>query len=349
MPYHWSMEKRFKVAQRLYVPPRLADETCWKIPNADLNTMLVIAAPSNLGLSPQRPNHEPGTWKAPAALITAGLLQVIGPHTFKELPRPVYSAQAQAGTRLRNGHAMREFNLGLADLVRGASGHGDFALVIGGDCSILLGALAGARHAGPLSLIHIDGHSDFRHPGNYDAEQSLGAVAGMDLAMATGRGESLATEWPDIAGPLVAEADVIQLGERENRDEDFAWPDINNTAITRIDVFEAVMIGPAAVSERIRTTLDKMPDQGFWIHLDVDVLDQAVMPAVDCPGSPGIPIDDLVNIMSPFVADPRCRGMTVTVFDPDLDPDGRCAATIVGMMAQLPFSNSMATFDPKRS
>lgn len=308
-----------------------------KLPNADHYSMLVIAAPSNLGLSPLWPAHEPGTWRAPSVLIAAGLLQAINARTFRELPRPTCSAEAQTGTRLRNGHAIRSFNLALADLVREATRQGDFALVIGGDCSILLGALAGARDAGPLSLIHIDGHSDFRHPGNYDSEQSLGAVAGMDLALATGRGESLATEWPGVAGPLVADAHVIQLGERENRDEDFAWPDINGTSITRIDVFEAVMIGPAAVIDRISETLNQVPDQGFWIHLDVDVLDQAVMPAVDCPGSPGIPTDDLLSIMTPFVANPRCRGMTVTVFDPDLDPDGRFAATIVGMMAQLPF------------
>lgn len=304
--------------------------------------MQLIAAPSNLGLSPLRPNHQPGTWRAPAALIAAGLLQAVKVRAFKELPRPTYSAEAQPGTRLRNGHVMRSFNLALADLVAEAGRQGDFALVIGGDCSILLGALAGARRSGALSLIHIDGHSDFRHPGNYDPEQSLGAVAGMDLALATGRGEALATEWPGISGPLVAENQVVQLGERENRDENFLWPDVNHTAINRIDVFQALGIGPAAVLQRIAGTLDQVPGQGFWLHLDIDVLDQALMPAVDSPGSPGIAPDDLVQIISPLVADQRCRGMTVTVFDPDLDPDGRYAATIVGILAQLPFPRRLS-------
>ncbi|WP_222127493.1 arginase family protein [Pseudomonas oryzihabitans] len=224
--------------------------------------MLVIAAPSNLGLSPLRPGHEPGTWQAPAALVAAGLLQVLNPRDFKALPRPKYSAEAQPGTRLRNGHTIRSFNIALANLVSEASRQGDFALVIGGDCSILLGALAGAREAGPISLIHIDGHSDFRHPGNYDPAQSLGAVAGMDLALATGRGEQLATEWPGIVGPLVADTDVIQLGERENRDHDFAWPDVNSTAINRIDIFEALRIGPAAVIGHIREILARKAKQG---------------------------------------------------------------------------------------
>lgn len=305
--------------------------------------MHVIAAPSNLGLSPLRPGHQPGTWRAPSALLAAGLLQAINASTVRHLPRPLYSAEAQPGTRLRNGHALRAFNLALADLVRAAMQEDDFALVIGGDCSILLGALAGARHAGPLSLLHIDGHSDFRHPGNYDPEQSLGAVAGMDLALATGRGEALATDWPGIAGPLVGDAQVVQLGERENRDHDFAWPDVNHTAINRIDVFEALAIGPDAVIARIRDTLDQVPGQGFWIHLDIDVLDQAIMPSVDSPGTPGIAPDDLARILTPFVADRRCRGMTVTVFDPDLDPDGHCATTIVELLGQLPFPSDKGT------
>lgn len=299
--------------------------------------MQVIAAPSNLGLSPPHPDHEPGTWRAPAALIAAGLLQAVPVRVFHELPRPVYSPSTQAGTRLRNGYAIRLFNLALADRVREASLQGDFALVIGGDCSILLGALAGARARGPLSLIHIDGHSDFRHPGNYDPNRTLGAVAGMDLALATGRGEALATIWPGCTAPLVTDAQVVQLGERENRNEDFAWPDINHTSITRIDVFEALAIGPQAVVERISKVIDQVPDQGFWVHLDVDVLDQTIMPAVDCPGSPGLAPDDLVKIMTPFVADRRCRGMTVTVFDPELDPDGQYAAVIVAILEQLPF------------
>ena len=299
--------------------------------------MHVITAPSNLGLRPLRLDHEPGTWRAPAALIAAGLLEALGEPPVTQLPRPVYSPEPQAGTRIRNGRTMRDFNLALAAAVRDVRRRGEFVLVIGGDCSILLGALAGARAEGPVSLIHIDGHSDFRHPGNYDVDQNPGAAAGMDLALATGRGEPLATEWPGIDGPLVADADAIQVGERESRDPDFAWPDVRHTAIDTLDVFEALAIGPEGVAVRIATVLAAKPNQGFWVHLDVDVLDEAVMPAVDSPGSPGIPPDDLVEIMRPLVADERCRGMTVTVFDPDLDPHGRYAHAIVSLLARLPF------------
>lgn len=288
-------------------------------------------------MRPLRPGHEPGTWRAPSALIEAGLLSAINTNEIIELPRPIYSAEPQSGTHLLNGHTIRSFNLTLADAVRDAINQNHFALVIGGDRSILLGALAGARHSGSLSLIHIDGHSDFRHPGNYDQELNVGAVAGMDLALATGRGEATATQWPAISYPLVEDCQVVQLEERENRNIDFDWPDVNDTSINRIDVFEAIKIGPMAIIEHINKTLNQKTNQNFWIHFDVDVLDQAIMPAVDCPGSPGITPEHLIKIMSAFVADPRCLGMTVSVFDPDLDPDGQFAATIVTILEQLPF------------
>jgi arginase len=295
--------------------------------------MIVIAAPSNLGLRPLRPGHEPGTWRAPTALFEAGLLDGLKAGVPVVMPRPSWKPGPDPGTRLRNGLAMRDFNLALADHVAAAEARGEFAFVIGGDCSILLGALAGARRQGPLSLVHVDGHSDFRHPGNYDPDSMLGAVAGMDLALATGRGEALMTDWPGVPSPLVQDRDVVQIGERDGRGPDFAWPDVNDTDFERIDVFTANEIGPQAVLERTRGRLH----QRFWIHLDVDVLDDTVMPAVDSPGAPGIAPDDLVTILSGLVPDPRCVGMTVTVFDPDLDPDGRYARTLVGLLGRLPF------------
>ena len=232
---------------------------------------------------------------------------------------------------------MREINLALCEEVRKVTSRGEFALVIGSDSSILLGALTGARAGGDLALVHIDGHSDFRHPGNYDAERSLGAAAGMDLVITTGRGEPIAVDWPNISGPLVADERVIQLGERKNRNAGFAWPDIGDTGFTRIDVFEARRIGSEGVVSAIRNTLEKLPEQSFWVQLDVDVFDQEVMPAVAAPGSPSHGSEDLLLILSSLVCDTKCCGMTVTVFDPELDPDGKYAHLLVSFIGKSPF------------
>jgi arginase len=301
---------------------------------AERPSRVLIRAPSNLGLRPLRPGHVPGTWRAPDVLTEAGLVEALDPARVIDLPRPVYSTEPQPGTRLRNGPAIRTFNLALADLVETAIRAGEFPIVIGGDCSILLGALAGARRMSPLSLVHVDGHSDFRHPGNYDAAASLGAVAGMDLALATGRGEALLTNWPGVPAPLVPDEMVVQIGEREGRDPDFAWADINDTAITRIDVFDALDAGAAKVLRRTTQVLDRtgLP---FWLHLDVDILDQAIMPAVDSPGSPGIEPGELAPILGRLVRDSRCVGLNVTIYDPDLDPDGACANFLVSLLRDI--------------
>jgi arginase len=162
----------------------------------------------------------------------------------------------------------------------------------------------------------------------------LGAVAGMDLALATGRGEELMTAWPGVPSPLVPDWAVVQIGERESRDPDFAWPDIGATAIQRIDIFEALSLSSETLLERVRHTLARCA-WPFWIHLDVDVLDLEIMPAVDSPGSPGLDPEVLTAVARSLFSDHRCCGLTVTVFDPDLDPTGALAHFLVGLLAKI--------------
>lgn len=174
-----------------------------------------MLAPSNLGLLPKENGSQPGTWRAPEALINAGLAKTLNAQEIICLERPAYAFRPQAGTRIRNGDSIRAFSLRLAEKVRQVLDEHGFSVVIGGDCSILLGCLYGLRLAGGRGLVHIDGHSDFYQPGNYDTTKLLGSVAGMDLALASGRGEPLLTHWPQVSSPLASDADIIQVGERE--------------------------------------------------------------------------------------------------------------------------------------
>jgi arginase len=78
---------------------------------------------------------------------------------------------------------------------------------------------------------------------------------------------------------------------------------------------------------------------GFWVHVDVDVLDPAVMPAVDAPSNGGIAYTELELLISGLVSSPSCVGIEITVFDPDYDPDGvyarDVADTLVAGLAPL--------------
>lgn len=71
---------------------------------------------------------------------------------------------------------------------------------------------------------------------------------------------------------------------------------------------------------------------GFWVHLDADVLDPAVMPAVDSPDGGGLLPEELGPLLRVLVRSPRRVGLDVTVYDPDLDPDGTAGALLTDLL-----------------
>ncbi len=303
--------------------------------NADRRGVGIVAAPVSLGLRPGARGQEPGTWRAPEVLLAAGLAEKIPSRSLTRLPRPRYEFDQQPGTRIRNGNTLRTFMLSLADAVKSEFDAGRFPLVLGGDCSVMLGCLAGARRAGARGLIHVDGHSDFFHPGNYDTGSRLGTAAGMDLALATGRGEKLLTEWPGIDGPLVADADVVQAGERDAENPDYRkfYGDVLDTAITQLTVQRIRRDGIALVAQRIIGQLAARKLDRAWVHVDLDVLDEKVMDAVDSPGTPGLDFAQLTELLRTLIGSGRICGLDVCIYDPDLDRRNRFAGPIADCIA----------------
>lgn len=290
----------------------------------------IITAPSSLGLRPGVDGLEPGTWAAPSALLAAGLASSVGGASRVDLPRLPYSYDSQPATRIRNGLGIRELGLLIAEAVADAVRDEQFPLVVGGDCSILLGCLAGARRAGPCALLHVDGHTDFFHPGNYDSARSLGSAAGMDLALATGRGELLLTHWPVAGSPLVPDEDVFQIGDREAEvDGHGQLP----PTIAGLTVQEVLRIGIDAAVEKVSQRIAERGAERSWLHLDLDVLDASVMPAVDSPGAPGLDFQQASSLLAGLLNGAPVIGMDVAIYDPSLDPDGSYAAAIVRSLA----------------
>jgi arginase len=295
----------------------------------------IVSAPISLGLRPGAKGQEPGTWRAPEVLLAAGLAAKLGAKQRPAMPRPKYDFHERPGTRIRNGDTLRAFMLALGERVRHELAAGRFPLVLGGDCSVVLGCLVGARVAGGRGLVHIDGHSDFFHPGNYDTRSRLGTAAGMDLALATGRGEELLTKWPGI-GPLVADVDVIQAGERdaESPDYDKYYGDIVRTEIARLTIQQIQREGIARTAERITERLAARELEHVWVHVDLDVLDEKAMNAVDSPGTPGLDFGELSSLLRTLIASGRVIGLDVGIYDPDLDEGHRFARPIVDCLAK---------------
>ena len=69
-------------------------------------------------------------------------------------------------------------------------------------------------------------------------------------------------------------------------------------------------------------TRDRGPDRGFWMHVDADVLDDAIMPAVDYRLPDGLSWDELTTAMRIAIESHRVVGLELTIYNPKLDPDG---------------------------
>ena len=126
---------------------------------------VVLSAPSNLGLSPPRPGAEPGCKRLAATLREAGIAQRLGAADAGTVVPPPYSPEWD-GKTVRNARAIVGYSRVLADRVNELLDERLFPLVLGGDCSILLGNMLALRKRGRFGLAFLDGHLDFRHPGN---------------------------------------------------------------------------------------------------------------------------------------------------------------------------------------
>lgn len=263
----------------------------------------------------------------PQALRACGLVAALGAIDGGTVPAPPYRAEWTPGAGVRNAAAIASYSVDLADRIEQLVRTGEFVVLLGGDCSILLGAMLGLRRLGRYGLVHVDGHLDFRHPGN---AEYVGAAAGEDLALVTGRG---GTELTDLEGrrPLVLDADVVALGFREGPVEAEA-EDILATEITLLGLDEIRRLGARAAADSAVEWLTRRGVDGVWIHIDVDVLDSDLMPAVDSPAPDGLLGDELVTLLQGLRASPLTVGVELTIFDPDLDPDGRLARLLTGLI-----------------
>jgi arginase len=281
-------------------------------------SIVVVDAPSNLGLAPPRPGAEPGCRGLASALRGRDILGRIGAKEGGKIDSPPYSPDVDPATGIRNGGALRAFSIDLAESIESFVRDGSFPVVLGGDCGILVGNMLALRRIGRFGLAFMDGHLDFRHPGN---SEIVGAAAGADLALVTGRGPDRIADI-DGLGPLVRDGDVVALGEREDYPE---WRDIHGTDIAVWDLGELRALGPAQAALKFVGRMEAGGVDGFWIHLDADVLDDAIMPAVDSRQPGGLSYSELVELLGVLLRHGLAVGMEVTIFDPELDPTGEIA------------------------
>jgi arginase len=288
----------------------------------------LVAAPTNLGLRPPQPSSVPGCAKAPEALREAGLHSRLVEAGAVDAGvvlsgRYVDDADPAAG-RVRNQDALVDHSRRLATRLEHLLAAGHSPLVLGGDCSLLVSAGLALRRRGGYGLVHIDGHTDFRHPGNNAVCLSL---AGEDLAAAVGQ------HWPAVANldglsPYFSAPDVVHIGCRDDDEHLAETRQLLGAVIPARQVRED---GAEGTARTARAVVGRGHLAGYWLHLDVDVLDPEHLPAVDSPDPGGLGPKELTALLAALA--PAAVGAQVTVFDPDLDPDGRYAKMLTDVLA----------------
>ena len=286
----------------------------------------VIDAPSIVGLRPT------GVELLPKALRAAGLLeQLKADYAGMIAPTSAYNYKRDDGTALLNPRAIKNYALKLAEAVNGELCKNKFPIVIGGDCSILIGNILALRRLGRYGLFFIDGHSDYYLP----EESSTGEVADMDLAIVSGHGPDILSDLDQLK-PLVMEQDIVVFGYRDSaQSAQYGCQDIKKTTmINAIEYVDVQRLGFQNAANLGIETLLKNELSGFWIHLDADVLNDSIMPAVDYRLPGGITFSELSNLLKLLLLSKKAVGISVAILNPTLDKDGSITRNFVSCITE---------------
>lgn len=156
----------------------------------------------------------------------------------------------------------------------------------------------------------------------------------MELALATGRGPDLINR---VGGslPLVHDEDIAILGFR---DEDEAFEHGSQPLPASILAFSEKTLrrdGFEPCIEKALALLCRPELDGFWLHLDVDVLSHEILPAADFPTPGGLQWAELKPVLVTALRTGKVVGMEITIFNANLDPDGSQGSKLAAFLADV--------------
>ena len=288
----------------------------------------VIGVPSSAGA--RRNGQELG----PVSLRGAGLVEALRGRGLDvrdagDLPAAAFIPDPQ-NPRQQNLDRVVKVAQNVADAVASAAGTGRFLLLLGGDCSITIGALSGlSRHGSNPALVYLDGDLDLNTP----ETSPSGIFDGMVAAHLIGGGaQELARIGPVY--PLLDEQRLVFFGFNiaAGGIDPPELEALRRSAALRYPL-EAVRLDPGAAAREALAVLERRAHR-FLLHFDVDVTETQ---AVDVAHAGGLPLGDTVDVLRIFASHPACVGLVVTEFNPALDLDGteaqRYAAAIAEALA----------------
>jgi arginase len=282
----------------------------------------ILEAPSTLGLATD------GLERLPDQLLDLGLADRIHARRAAQLMVPSKDPAPDPETGILNAKAIAAWSPKLADAVEAVLDAGEFPVVLGGDCTIVLGSMLAFRRRGRYGLFFIDGNADFFQP---EAEPN-GEGASMDLAFVTGHGPSLLTDI-EGRGPLVRPEDAVAFGYRDHKDQEEYGSQPLPEQLKTLDLPTVSARGIEAAAREAVAHLTRAELDGFFIHLDADCLDDAIMPAVDFRVPGGLSWDELRAALRVALSSGKAVGLEVTIYNPRLDKDGSAGRGLADLLA----------------
>jgi arginase len=287
----------------------------------------IIGAPSSAGA------YAPGQEKAPQALRAAGLIEKMRALALVVEDRgdaPGFRWQAdKTRPNAMNVEAALRVARATAIHVAAAMARGSKAVVLGGDCSIEIGTVAGAR-AGTdsVGLVYIDLDADLNTP----ETTADGALDWMGVAHMLG----LPGAVPELVkigphAPLLAPDQVLFFGTGNVTPPERAV--IDQYKMAEIPLGE-VAADPVAAAHKAAAWARKF--ERLLIHLDVDVLDYLAMPlAENTRRNIGLKFDQMMAALTALLGSPNFAALTICEVNPDHGAaDGATMELFAGALAE---------------
>ncbi len=285
----------------------------------------VIGAPSSAA------GYAPGQERAPEALRQRGLLGALrqrgfdvrdagDTRAFRWRPDPGTPAAANVGT-------VAEVAREVADrVVEAISDWADAVLILGGDCTVGVGTVAGLTGSGErVGLVYLDGDVDLNVPATGDGPLDWMGVA--HLLDVEGAEDALAGIGP--ARPLLAPDQVLFVAPSNITPPEQALIDrLQLTVMPLEDVVADLDLAARRITDWA-TGFDRIA-----VHLDADVLAFIDLPVAE--GSyrrPGLSQAGLQAVLAAACATPGWCALTVSEVNPDHWPDGSVGDRFVALLA----------------
>lgn len=278
------------------------------------NDIYLFEFPTNLGLKKKEHEIEPGVKHLALWLRKNEFHDQINPVQSFTLEPPSYTMEIDEVSGVRNADKIIAYAEDQVKMLSNRLASNSFSIILGGDCSILIGVALALKEKGNYGLFFLDGHTDYVSPKVSKSK----AAAAMEMAIVSGYGHEKLTNISGL-GPYFKQENVWCVGNREYDPEV-----VNEITASQINYYDLKTLRENGLTYCTSGFLEMVNENsldGFLIHLDVDVLNDEIMPAVDSRQKDGLTYDELNVLLGELLKSDKAIGIEITILDPTLDPE----------------------------